>query len=103
VVLKPNNDGSTSKIIPNLPKIIDIACGDLHSLALDEEGCVWCWNDTDNPKQIPDLRNIIQIMCRTTNSFTLDNQDNLLAWSGVFTEELSSYLAINLILLVFNL
>jgi alpha-tubulin suppressor-like RCC1 family protein len=68
-------------IIPNLPKMIDVACGEYHSLALDEEEYVWSWDGATMPERVPGLKNIVEITCHGKTSDALDDQDTLFVWS----------------------
>jgi alpha-tubulin suppressor-like RCC1 family protein len=80
----------------NIPtKVIRIAAGENHSLALDEHGQVWGWGDASSgqlangtpwytalPKQVSLSKNIIAIAAGGAFSLALDNQGRVWAWGA---------------------
>jgi alpha-tubulin suppressor-like RCC1 family protein len=91
--LSKNNQLNT--VVPekifNLNNIIEVSCGEKHSVCLDNKGQVWsfgCNSDGQltntllsiySPKLIPGLNNIINIACGTNTTFCLDNKGRV--WS----------------------
>ena len=76
--------------IPNLPKIIEIACGNAHTLFLDSNGNVfYCGQSTNGecgipsqeseniPRKHPTLKNIVKISCGDEHSIVMDNKDHV--------------------------
>jgi len=74
-------------------KIVDIACGEEHSMALDSTGNVYVWgrnnyfqlgNSTDifvsSPKKIESIANAIKIAAGNSNSFVITQDKNAYSW-----------------------
>lgn len=80
----------------NIPtRVIRIATGENHSLALDEHGQVWGWGDASSgqlangtpwytalPKQVSLSKNIVAIAAGGAFSLALDNQGRVWAWGA---------------------
>lgn len=80
----------------NIPaRVVRIAAGENHSLALDEHGQVWGWGDSSSgqlangtpwatalPKQASVSKNIVAIAAGGAFSLALDNQGRVWAWGA---------------------
>ena len=77
-------DEPVQAIFPNGTEIIQVACGESHSLALDSKGNVWAWGrnnyyqlgnnkdlNTTVPVRVQGLTNIKKIACGTNTSYAL--------------------------------
>ena len=77
-------DEPVEALFPEGTKIVQVATGENHSLALDEDGNVWAWGrnndyqlgnnqDTDIlvPTKIPNLANIQKIACGSNTSYAV--------------------------------
>lgn len=78
------SDEPVQAIFPNGTKIVEVASGENHALALDEEGNVWGWGrnqmlllgDTgaeyiSTPTKISGLDNIRKIACANNTSYAI--------------------------------
>ena len=78
---------------PNLTRIIQVAAGDVHSLALRGDGTVWAWGGNQrgqlgdgstiarlSPVQIAGLTDIVQITAGARHSVALDGAGRIWLW-----------------------
>ena len=93
-VAYPSDNSEVPRAIITLPKIVQIAAGETHCLALDENGNVWAWGSdraftwaysvpTRPEDYIPltmQCQNIKQIATKYNHSLALDNDGKLWAW-----------------------
>lgn len=74
-------------------QVVQVACGDYHTLALLDSGEVWGWGGTlhkkignRNPKPTPlkgfNKVNIVQIGCGDFHSVALSDNGILFTWGG---------------------
>ena len=78
---------------PDIGRVISVAAGFEHSVALIEDGTVWTWGwnamgqlgdgstlDRDAPTQVPGLTNIVSIGAGSYHSLAVDANGDLWAW-----------------------
>ncbi|MBX7212041.1 MAG: choice-of-anchor D domain-containing protein [Verrucomicrobiaceae bacterium] len=67
-------------------KIVSIATGEIHSLAVDDAGLVFSWGDNNPvPQQVGGLltgKKVIQVAAGSSCSFALTSDGELFAWGG---------------------
>lgn len=80
--------------IEGLPKMVDIACGKFHSLAVDENGVVWAWGSNNNYKLgLPEsgnitvptqtaISNICNVSAGKNHSLAIDREGTVYAWGN---------------------
>jgi len=78
--------------IPNLENIVQISCGEFHSLALNKNGKVFSFGNGNKgalgykahfqhpPQKIPNLSNIVKISAGANHSLCLDSSGNVYAF-----------------------
>lgn len=85
-----NSDEPIQVVFPEGTTIVQVACGENHSLALDSEGNVWAWGSNKNyqlgnsnvdklqaPTKVENLSNIRKIACGAQNSFAIGNKGEI--------------------------
>lgn len=74
--------------VPHL-KVMQVACGGMHSLALTANGEVWTWGEPwgefklekeKNPRPVQGATNIQQIACGAFHNMALDQNGRVLTW-----------------------
>lgn len=86
-----NNEQPTE--VPGLPKIIAIAAGDYHTLAVAEDGTVWAWGrnafgqlgraglaDSSTPLQVTGAADIIAVAAGAEHSLALTSDGKVFGW-----------------------
>ena len=80
--------------IPTLSRIVKIACGFGHNLALDEDGHIWIWGRNDygqlgtgnkdglNVPVMMDLEGIADITCGGKFTLAMDKDGNIYGWGS---------------------
>ncbi len=100
-------DGTTGNLrpyayrLPGLPRMVAIAAGAQHSLAVAEDGSVWAWGNNEYlqlgvagidsravPAKVPGLSGITRIQTHYNHNIALDAAGNAWAWGAGTTGQL---------------
>ena len=87
-----NNDVSLPTPIPNLPKIMEISCGEYFTVCIDKEGGLWSFGSNDYgqlgtgnttdyniPQKIEQIPLVRAVSCGSNHALIITNDSNL--WS----------------------
>jgi alpha-tubulin suppressor-like RCC1 family protein len=90
------NDANQPVMVAGLTNVVGIAAGNIHSLALDDQGVLWAWGydeygqlgdggvlyDVNQPIKVLAVTNVISIAAGPNASVALDANGNLWQWGG---------------------
>lgn len=97
------NIHSTPIRVPGLPRVVSVAAGQRHVLALAADGTVWAWGVQNNgvlgnlqvepgialPTQVYGLTNVVAITAGASQSMALDSEGRVHVWGVVLGDEMS--------------
>ncbi|MCP4108172.1 MAG: choice-of-anchor D domain-containing protein [Desulfobacteraceae bacterium] len=88
-----NENRNTPVQVPDLDRIIAVACGENHAVALRNDNTVWAWgsnlygqlgdgttNDRNTPVQVPGLDSVVAVACGDNHTIALRSDGTILAW-----------------------